>query len=156
MRAHTSLAFAALVATCGSTQRPLVYPHGVAHADCGPADGPAIRIVLSPREPPLDPYTLPDGPFVELLINDGVSRAVGRTFDVDARGRGGGRTGFARRCGAPDDCQTAVEGMIRITAHPTREGRTTLEGSIDLQFGARDSVAGRFVATWVTHRAMCG
>jgi hypothetical protein len=67
-RILTVAAVAALIAACSDTSLP-ASPEGYAHAyatrDCGPADGPAVRIFLVGQEPAVWP---PTGARIELAV----------------------------------------------------------------------------------------
>jgi hypothetical protein len=132
------------------------YRQGLAHTSCGPADGPAILIVLSDAPPPVTPYPVPAEPFLELTLNHTVDRVVGQTVAIEPEGRGQQGTSFARQCQSSTRCRSASEGWVRIASYGTRDGLTRLTGDYRLQFSADSLSKGHFQARWLEHQPLCG
>lgn len=132
------------------------YGEGVAHVTCGPADGPAIRMVLSDSSPPFEPHAVPAGPFLELTVNSAADRASGRTFPIEPEGRGREGTAFARSCQSSAECEVGSAGWVRVIAMRRTDGQSLVEGSYRLTFPGRSTIGGRFEVRWLEHAPLCG
>src|SRR5215213_6576379 len=76
-----SLALASLSVACASdgASGPIPgLPYATALQSCGPADGPAVELLLVPTSPawPVEPQT----PFVRIMLTHGLSELAGKTF----------------------------------------------------------------------------
>ncbi|MDH3222800.1 MAG: hypothetical protein OEO23_03720 [Gemmatimonadota bacterium] len=124
------------------------YAHAVYHDSCSPVDGYAQVLALT-QTPVEEPYGW-EGPRLTVdffrppfLTQEGVHESHGDEYDV----------GVARRCGAADDCQNAVE--FRVRTEPLREDGT-VEGYLTAVFPGGEVVAGSFSARHIPFEAICG
>ena len=130
------------------------FPFGRAHADCGPADGPAIRIQLANAELPGDLSVPPQRPSVNLVLNAGLSDASGRSFLIDSEGRGQHRTAHAVLCETGGHCVSAKSGRVRLDS--VREPPAEIRGTYDVTLDDGSRHSGRFTAAWIAFSPMCG
>ena len=152
---RSSIVVAALFLGCVSADVPRPFPYGRAFADCGPADGPSVRIHLANRPLPDDLLAAPSRPYLDLVINRSISEAGGRTYPVDEEGRGASGTSQAQVCAENRECVSAGSGRIRLDRAPAGGG-ARLEGRYELTMPDGAIVSGRFSATWIEHSPMCG
>lgn len=158
VRAHLSIGLGAALAACtpATTSPPL---HGYAQPSCGPADGPAIEMVLTDAALPADPRAWLDSivglPIADVVRTDGgarllrvfvwdtADRLVGRRIDLS----GDGRFGDIQSCG-PGGCRR-VPGTLRVE----RAG-AALGGRVEI--GADPREIARFDARWIERTVLCG
>ncbi|HET7040164.1 MAG TPA: hypothetical protein VFH97_09760 [Gemmatimonadales bacterium] len=141
---------AALALACGSQEAPAP-PAGFAHAaagrNCGPADGPAVSIYLTPQ--PVDRLD-PAPPFVHLYLWRGLWDLAGRTWSL----AGNEAEGSAQYCAAAGQCESASSGSIRITAV---DADSTIRASVTLRFPGAGEIGGGIVARWISRTMVyCG
>lgn len=126
---------------------PLGLAHSTASRACGPTDGPAVAVYLTPT-----PTTTihPPPPYVRILVWQPVSEISGR-WDVSADSP----DGFAAYVDSPARFQPASSGTIRFG---TVAADTTLVGTVDLVFTSTRRVRGSFRAVWIPSQpgALCG
>jgi hypothetical protein len=125
---------------------PTGYGFAYATGDCGPADGPAVRLFLLPQEVVLWP---PTGARVEVAV----WRAASRLPGAELAWSGATNLGWAGRCDDLDQCEAATD------VHVTFRGfaaDSTLTGSLDLWFGDASRVSGGFSAIWRSAAPICG
>lgn len=143
-----SLAIAGLAAAC-TTEHPSGpipgLPFASALPSCGPADGPAVEILLVPTSPawPVEPQT----PFVRIMITHALAELPGKTFAL------GEANGVASYVSAPGEIEVSSGGQVRVSAADTARG---VVGTVDITFPTRGKVAGRFSAPWTARQMLCG
>lgn len=133
------------------------YQFGIAHPDCGPADGPAVRLALSRALVAHEPHARPAPPSLTLVVNGSLGRALRSRVLIDAEGRGRAMTGQAERCDSTGACERGVSGWIRLRQFlAPAAGDTSLTGEyqIELPDGRRE--AGEFRVRWVRWAPLCG
>ena len=130
------------------------FPFGRAHADCGPADGPTVRIQLGAN--PLSPdLAVPAArPHLELVLNASLTEAGGKSFLIDPEGRGRAGTAHAVFCAESGDCAPLTSGRIRLEQVENSPSEVT--GSYDVTDAEGTRVSGRFTAAWIGFSPMCG
>lgn len=151
MRVIRWSSFAVLVAfamACsgGITSPPIGYTHAAATFACGPADGPAVAIYLSPN-----PVTSlePSGPYVRVYIDQAVEQVAGKGFPI-----GDGSLAAAWFQTSSNNFETATTGYI-ITQSVSAD--KTVEGTVDLNFPNAGHVHGGFHAAWISRPGiLCG
>jgi hypothetical protein len=150
----TLLATVLLLACSQSPDGVAPFPFGRAHADCGPADGPAVRIQLGAN--PLSPdVAVPAArPHLELLLNAALTEAGGKSFLIYPEGRGRNATAHAVFCAESGDCAPAASGRIRLD--PVTNSPSEISGTFDLMFPDQTRLSGRFTAAWIAFSPMCG
>jgi len=133
------------------------YEFGVAHRDCGPADGPAVRLALSQAPVALEPHASPAPPSLTLMVNASLGRALRGRVRIEPEGRGRALTGLAERCEPTGECERGVSGWIRLREfRAPAAGDTSLTGEyqIDRPDGRRET--GDFRVRWVGSAPLCG
>lgn len=144
-------ALALLTASCssggiaGSTD---VLPYAVAAQSCGPADGPAVSIYLTPEVV----HSLePVAPYVRINILQPLDRITERTWTLN--GAASDADGAAVYYTGAAGFEIATGGEVRVyTVDPDR----TLHGFADLRFPTLGRVRGEFDAVWNSRVTMCG
>lgn len=148
----------------GLAQQPAEGPvtnySGYAHADCGPSNSPALRIVLPAGSVPV-PATVPKSsprPAVELVISASVDRVLGQKipFSRDVAS-GDGLSVVGLSCPVVGDCSRAQSGTLTFQRRPA-------DGALTGEFRAMwpdeavraTVVIGRFVAAWREAATKCG
>lgn len=138
-------------------QSGIGFPHGTAHADCGPADGPAIRVVLGVARIGDQPHATPAPPSLTLSIYSGIGPALRRETRIESPGRGRALTGSAEWCDHDGACRTALSGRVKLRElRAPVHGDTTLSGEYDLRMSSGVRQSGRFSARWLSYVPMCG
>lgn len=125
---------------------PNGYPTAYATRDCGPADGPAVRLYLAAEPSEALP---PPVPFIDVAIWQGVSAVADNRFEWS----GVSSEGNARRCGAADACEAASQ--VRLQFRPLGAD-SSLAGTMTLTFPDGSTVAGGFNAAWRPRTMLCG
>lgn len=141
-----------LLACAPATAALQEFPFARAHRECGPADGPAIRIQLSRVEMPPDVREPPAGPYLDLLINGSITEVSGRRFLLDPEGRGRSGSSHAYRCAAPGDCAPARSGTVRLDG---LQADSLLTGRYELELDDADRITGSFRARWIQVPLVC-
>ena len=120
-------------------------PFASALQACGPADGPAVEILLVPTSPawPVEPQT----PFVRIMLTHGISELAGRTFTL------GQENGVASYISSPGETEVSSGGQVRVSTADTARG---VVGTVDITFPTRGKVSGRFSAPWTARQMLCG
>ena len=148
-------AAALLVLACGAGESDSTpFPFGRAHADCGPADGPAVRIQLASSALAADLAVPAPRPSLELVLNSTITGAGDRSFLIESEGRGVASTAHGILCEANGHCVSAKSGRIRLDHVAGSPSEITGTYDVTLEDGARHS--GRFKAAWVAFSPMCG
>jgi hypothetical protein len=130
------------------------FPFGRAHADCGPADGPAVRIQLAASQLPGDLSVPVPRPSLDLVLNAGLTDASGRSFLIDPEGRGQRASAHAVLCGEDGHCVSARSGRVRLDS--VREPPAEISGTYDVTLDDGSRHSGRFTAPWIAFSPMCG
>jgi hypothetical protein len=120
--------------------------HAVAMPACGPADGPAVDIYLTPT--PLETAE-PTPPFVRIYIWQPLARLTERAWLVG----GDEPSGAASHHSSPNDLTVATSGIVRVNRVAADN---TIEGSADLRFPDGRRVRGGFRAAWRMRTMLCG
>jgi hypothetical protein len=133
------LLLAAVCGGCGGA-RDAGGAEGFAYAlaDCGPADGPAVSIVLTDTAVARPREALPS---VRIWVWSTLPRAEGERFRIadDAR------WGSVFDCPAVERCVAATEGRVRVGRLSSEE---VLEGELDATWPDGRRVTRRFAARW--------
>jgi PBP1b-binding outer membrane lipoprotein LpoB len=126
------------VACSDATAAPTAgYTHAAAVAACGPADGPAVTIYLSPY--PVEVQS-PPPPFISIYINQAVEQIGGKTWTI------GTSTAAATLRLTADSVETATAGSV-VTSSVSAD--KTIDGSADLTFPSGHFI-GVFHAVWIS------
>jgi hypothetical protein len=138
------LVVAAACASDAISGPPAGLPYAAATPACGPADGPATTIYLSPNPvESLDPST----PFVRIAIWQPRERLAGRSWSLadDAAA--------AEYFSTPDEFELATGVSVTINAV---DSDSTVRGSAELTFPMHGRIAGGFRARWIPVALRCG
>ena len=132
------LVFFAMACSDG-TGPPFGFRHAAATFECGPADGPAVAIYLSPN-----PVTSlePSGPYVRIYIAQAVEEVGGKAFPIGETSPVG-----AWFQTSPSNSEMATSGYV-ITSSVNAD--KTVEGTVDLTFPNAARVHGSFHAPWIS------
>lgn len=128
----------------GSTE---ILPYAVAAQSCGPADGPAVSIYLTPDVVrSLEPTT----PYVRINILQPLDRLTERSWRLNgAAADADGAAVYYTGAGS----EIATDGEVRVsTVDPDR----TLHGFAELRFPTLGRVRGEFHAVWNPRAMLCG
>lgn len=120
-------------------------PYAAALPTCGPADGPAVEILLVSTAP--SGAAEPQAPFVRIMIAHGLSELPGKTFAL------GESNGVASYISAPGQIEVSSGGKVRVGTADTARG---VSGTVDINFPTHGKVAGRFTAAWTARTTRCG
>lgn len=135
----------------------VAYGHGAAHPDCGPADGPAVRVALSHTLVGDGPHVVPAPPSLTLMVFASVGRALRGEVSIDPAGRGRSMTGSAEYCTADGRCDRAVAGWIRFRELVSpANGDTVLTGRYQIELSDGTGESGGFRARWIRWAPLCG
>lgn len=144
LRLFILLAIAASCASDAIPGPPAGFPYAAATPACGPADGPATTIYLSPNPvESLDPST----PFIRIAIWQPRERLFGRSWSL-ANG-----AAAAWYFSTPDEFEIATGGSVTVNAV---DPDSTVRGSAVFTFPMHGRVAGGFRAKWFTVALLCG
>jgi hypothetical protein len=145
-RRFSSVVLAALAMACASDtpSGPIPgLPFARALLACGPADGPAVEILIVATESAGEPTT----PYVRIYLTHGIGEIAGRRFAL------GDTNGAASYVPSPGETEVARRGEVRIETASASQGVT---GTVDLTFPVRGRVAGRFTAPYTARAMLCG
>lgn len=140
------LIFLAMACSDGIAAPPAGYTHAAATFACGPADGPAVAIYLSPN-----PVTSlePSGPYVRIYIDTAVEQVGGKAWPI-----GGSSPAAASFQTSASNYEIATGGYI-ITSSVS--GDKTIEGTVNLMFPNAGHISGGFHAEWISRAGpLCG
>ena len=129
----------------GITGPPPGLPHAAARPGCGPADGPAIQIVLASE--PVG-TSEPTTPYVSIHIWESLAQLSDRVFFVAGDNSAGGASYRA----SPTEFELATGGRVRITSV---SADNTIEGLANLTFQGGRRVRGSFRAAWIHATPLC-
>jgi hypothetical protein len=118
----------------------------VAMPACGPADGPAVEIYLTPM--PLE-TSEPTAPYVRIYIWQSLANLSERAWAVG----GDEPVGAASHHSSSNDLVVATSGIVTVTRVAADN---TIEGSADLTFPGTRRVRGGFRAAWRPRVMLCG
>jgi hypothetical protein len=135
-----------LACSNGIAAPPVGFTHAAAVAACGPTDGPAIAIYLSPN-PVESPQVNP--PVVRIYINQAVEQVGGQAWRV-----GAGAETLASFQSAGNISENAKSGYV-ITNSVSAD--KTIEGTVNLTFPSAGHIGGSFHAEWISQAGpLCG
>jgi hypothetical protein len=142
MRWSSFLALVVFAVACSDATSvpPTGYTHAAAMAACGPADGPAVAIYLSPY--PVEVQS-PPPPFVSSYINQAVEQIGGKTWTI------GTSTAAATFRLSADSLESATAGSV-VTSSVSVD--KTIDGTADLTFPSGHFI-GAFHALWISFAA---
>jgi len=147
MRTRMSvLSVLAFTLACDVLSPSVDFRHATATFMCGPADGGATAITLSPE--PI-PATEPTYPYVQITILEQLSALSGHTFVVGRNGTAW--ASYVTGLGVFEDVST---GKLSIGAV---DPDSTVHGEVNLRFGSR-RVVRAFRAEWINTKptVLCG
>ena len=148
-RLAPTFAFVVISLACGASGipgPPAGLPHAAARPACGPADGPAVQILLASA--PVGTAG-PATPYVSIYIWEGVDQLSERVLVV-TRDNADGSVWYQL---SPSESVLASSGIVRITSV---SADNTIEGSADLTFPRGRRVRGGFRASWIPGTMLCG
>ncbi|MEA2764233.1 MAG: hypothetical protein QOK07_637 [Gemmatimonadaceae bacterium] len=133
---------------CGSdTLAPPIrsFVHAAAVAECGPADGPAVAIYLSPN--PVESIE-PSGPFVRVYVPVQLDQLTGQVWQI---------VSISSIAGAwfhpnASTSELADTGYLMVTSIGSDN---TVTGSIDLRFPTAGHIRSSFQAKWLPRTSVC-
>ena len=132
-------------------QGPAVNYRGYAHAECGPAGGPAVRVIaLQGVVPEGVPRTSPR-PSIEIVIYAALDKAIGQQFTVAPKAADAGAV--VTSCPVVGDCAPAGNGTVSLTS---RAEDGTLVGEFRAKWAIGAPRAGRFTVAWRQADSKCG
>jgi hypothetical protein len=114
------------------------YTYAAAMAACGPADGPAVTIYLSPY--PIQAQS-PPPPFISIYINQAVEQIGGQTWTIGTRTDAGATLRLSA-----DSVASATAGSVIVNSVSADK---TIDGTADLTF-PRGHFIGAFHAGWIS------
>jgi hypothetical protein len=130
----------------GIAAPPIGYTHAAAAFTCGPADGPAVMIFLSPN-PVESPQATP--PVVRIFIGQAVEEISGKVWSVD-----GTSSATASFQSEGNTLENPTSGYV-ITSSVSAD--TTVDGTVNLTFPTGGHIVGGFHARWISRAGSpCG
>jgi hypothetical protein len=140
IRWSSFLALVVFGVACSDSTAPLTagYTYAAAKAACGPADGPAVAIYLSPY--PVEAQS-PPPPFVSIFINQAVEQIGGKTWTI-----GTSTDAAAIYQLTADSLQSATAGTV-VTSSVSAD--KTIDGTVDIKFPSA-RIIGPFHAAWIS------
>jgi hypothetical protein len=139
------ISFSLACAADGISGPPFRFTHAAATFACGPADGPAVAIYLTPN-----PVTslAPTAPFVRIYVAQSVNAlAAGPWILAGSKAQGG-----AWFQSAASEEAAAIGYMIVSSVSVDK----TIEGTVDVTFPNAGRIQGGFHAVWVPNTVLCG
>lgn len=125
---------------------PAGFAHAAATFACGPADGPAVAIYLSPI-PVESPQ--PSAPVVRIFITQAVEQIGGKAWPV-----GGSSETNASFQSPGNTFENATTGYVVTTSVSADK---TIDGTVDLTFPKAGHIEGGFHARWISQTGpLCG
>lgn len=140
------ISFSLACAADGISGPPFRFTHAAATFACGPADGPAVAIYLTPNPvTSLEPTT----PFVRIYIAQSVNAlAAGPWILAGSKAEG---TAWFQSAAASEEAAT-IGYMIVSSVSADK----TIEGTVDVTFPNAGRIRGGFHAVWVPNTVLCG
>jgi len=137
-----ALAAIALCQGCGDDLilLPGDLPHAISMFTCGPADGPAVRILIAER--PIASLT-PPPPYASIYIDGSIDALQPGTYTMPKVGAGWWESAT--------EFESATSGGVEITSVTADH---TISGTVTLRFPSH-TVTGPFVAPWRTNPITC-
>ena len=132
-------------------QGPVANYRGYAHADCGPANSPAVRVIALQGLVPDGVPRTPPRPSIDIVIYAGLDKAVGQPFTVAPKAAEGGAV--VSSCPVVGDCAPAGNGTVSLTS---RAEDGTLVGEFRAKWAIGAPRAGRFTVPWRDANTKCG
>jgi hypothetical protein len=137
----------AMACSNGIAAPPIGFTHAAATLACGPTDGAAVAIYLSPT-PVTSPA--PSGPFVRIYINKAVEEVGGHAWPVTGNGSAAGAVFQTTSA----DYEVATGGYV-ITSSVSAD--KTIEGTVNVVFPNAGHISGGFHAEWISQTGpLCG
>jgi hypothetical protein len=127
VRLGTGLA-AFLFVGCASVEGAGPGPSASLLRTCAPWGGPAVTLFLT-DQPPATAY--PTTPYVEIAVYEGVSRILGRRFDI---GPGASNSGFAQDCPRAGACVPARAASL-VFGHLNADSTIAVSYRLELPSG---------------------
>ena len=122
---------------------------GFGHASvmfaCGPADGPATAIYLTPVEYKTGPVATPS---VGIYIDRPLQNLAGQAFDLSTESR----TGSAVYQSEPGTFVRATDGLLLVTSVGSDNA---LDGTLDVSIPGLPRITGRIHAAWISSGVTC-
>ena len=139
-----------LLSACegGSSLEPIdELPHSAAVSSCGPADGPATYIYLSPT-----PVELPQpvAPYIQVFVPRRFSESSAAEVFVIGDDINEEASAWFNTSGV--EARQAVSGEVQVTSLVSNR----LTGSVDLVFPNGLRIRGSFNAPWHDPQLLCG
>lgn len=141
------IVFLALAAACDSDAipgPPTGLPYAAVTPGCGPADGPAIAIYLSPN--PVESSD-PSTPFLHIAIWQPLERLTERSWSLTDG------AAVAQYFSTPDASEAAIGGSVTVSVI---DPDSAVRGWAVLTFPTYGRIAGGFHATWLPVALRCG
>jgi hypothetical protein len=141
------ISFSMACAADGISGPPFRFTHAAATFACGPADGPAVAIYLTP-----DPVTSslePATPYVRMYIAQPLSALSGRMWILAGSKAQGGA--WFHSSGSNSEIAT-IGYLLATSVSPDN----TIEGTVDVTFPNAGRFQGGFHAVWVPSNVLCG
>jgi hypothetical protein len=137
--------FSMACAADGISGPPFRFTHAAATFACGPADGPAVAIYLTP-----DPVTVlePATPFVRIYVAQPVNALAAGPW-ILAGSKAEGAAWFQ----SADGEEAATIGYMIVSFVSADK---TIEGTVDVTFPNAGRIRGGFHAVWVPNAVLCG
>jgi hypothetical protein len=136
----------AMACSSDSVSAPLRgFVYSAAVAQCGPADGPAVAIYLSPN--PVETIE-PSGPFVRVYVPVELSQLTGQVWQIENINSIAGAWFHPNA----STSELADSGYLMVTSIGSDN---TVSGSIDLRFPTAGHIRSSFHAAWLPSRSGC-
>jgi hypothetical protein len=135
----------AMACSSDSVSAPLRgFVYSAAVAQCGPADGPAVAVYLSPT--PVGSIE-PAGSYVRVYVPVQLNQVTGVWFVAGANASAG--AWFHPSAGTVEIAESGYMIVNSVGAD------NTINGSVDLEFPNSGHIKSAFSATWLPTPAMC-
>ena len=121
------------------------FSHAVVMFACGPADGPATAIYLTPVEYKAGPIPPPS---VGIYLDRPLQNLAGQTWDLSSNSA----VGTAWYQSDASTFTRATEGTLLVTSVGTDN---TLDGAVDVSIPGLPRIAGSIHAVWITSGVIC-
>jgi hypothetical protein len=148
LRRLTHAVLAAVLLACNGDDilsPPLGYPHSAATNTCGPADGPAVAIMLAKQ--PITSLQV-GGPHIRLFIWRSLGEIEGHTWSI----QDDGMQASASFNSGSTYLESATSGSIHIESV---SDDNTVAGNMDVTFADHGRVRGGFTAHWIANQMLC-
>ena len=132
-------------------QGPPANYRGYGRNDCGPADGPAVRLTVLQGVVPDGVPRTPPRPSIEIIVYAPVDKVVGQQLTIAPKPAAGGAV--AMSCPVVGACAPADAGVMTITG---RGDNGSLTGEFRAKWAIGAPRAGRFTVDWRQSVNVCG